>query len=570
MHFSLVRISTPDMPDTHGFDDVLLPLKYAFAHLGYEVEIRVNSFNPHSRNICLGANYDPEQKWIKLPPQTIVMNLEQLEAEGYPWLKDGQYFDLLARHETWDFSRRNLDYLRGKGIEGRFLPIGYVPEMTRLEPCPAPVHDVLFYGSMTPRRRYILDELEKRGLKVNRLAKAYGQKRDQAIFSAKVFLNIHHSLPASLEIVRLGYVLANKRAVVSELAPDTYHYPELAGACAFREYEQLVEAVAELAADESECRKQAERGFEAFSGLRLDQALEELVGRRVRPLSESGSSWLEPRPNHLRAGSGLSFLNQALNVDSRRFMRPDLALDLSSALPEGRVFQTERFGDIEMSPGSFDLISCPELLATTNNPDQLMTNFLELLKPGGRLILTAPYQGAVWGTQAGRSFTEKSWLRYTRQARLIGWETSAFELESSEWLLSETGRILQAKGLPLEALRLRGGAIEGLRTVLRKRILTPEEITETAYVCRDIFSGPAIDWRVEDEESLVDPVVQAPLPSAFGLRCRLFRLRLNEVRYALNIKFKLARKHGRYEDKLLETRRDIAETRRWLKMYGWI
>ncbi|MDL2227080.1 hypothetical protein LJB86_05445, partial [Deltaproteobacteria bacterium OttesenSCG-928-M10] len=391
MHFSLVRISTPRMPNTRCFDDVMLAMRFALLRLGYETEIRADSFNPSARNICFGANTDSGQKWHQYPAGAVIMNLEQLEAAGYPWLKDDRYLDLLGRSETWDFSRRNVEYLAGRHIQAAFLPMGYVPEMTRLAPCPEPAGDVLFYGAVTQRRRWVLEELESMGLKVNRLTFAYGQKRDQAIYSSKIILNIHHSLPASLEVVRLGYVLANSRAVVSELAPDTYYYPELAGSCVFRPYDQLVRAVTDLLGDEKRLREQAARGFKIFSNLSLEKSLEELVGRRAVYGAGVDFPLPEPRPDHLRLGSGLDFLNSALNVDADSRMKPDIVLDLAAPEKPALRHLTDRFGEIALEPGSFQLISLPGLLARTPDPDLLLTRCLELLAEGGRLIVTAPY-----------------------------------------------------------------------------------------------------------------------------------------------------------------------------------
>ena len=150
MHFTLVRLTTPNMPDTRVFDDVLLPLKYAFERLGYQAETRVNSFNPKSRNICLGANYDPEQKWHKLPDGAIIFNLEQLEASGYPWQKTGGYLDLLKKFEVWDFSLKNIDFLISRNIKAAFLPLGYVPEMSRLTQVPARRQMFCFTARLPP------------------------------------------------------------------------------------------------------------------------------------------------------------------------------------------------------------------------------------------------------------------------------------------------------------------------------------------------------------------------------------------------------------------------------------
>jgi len=565
MHFSLVRISTPHMPNTRAFDDVLLPMLFALRRLGYEAEIRLNSFNPQSRNICLGANYDPEQKWLKIPPDSIILNLEQLEASGYPWLKDDKYFNLLAAHECWDFSRRNLDFLTGKGIEARFLPLGYVPEMTRLKPCPAPLSDVLFYGAMTPRRRQVLDELRAAGLTVDCLTKAYGRARDQAIYATRLFLNIHHSLPASLEVVRLGYILANSRPVVSELAPGAYHYPELAEACAFAEYERLVPTITELLADEPRRQALARRGFEAFSSLSLEESLADLVGRRAG----AGKAPSPARPKHLRVEAGADFLDEALNVDSRACFQPDIVLDFSRPLPSSRLYPTERFGPVGLEPGSFDCLSVPGLLNMVENPDQLMKSFLDLLEPGGRLLLTLPYD--LSGAPAvRRSFNENSWHRYGLQAVALGWTEAVFQLESLEYNLSDYGRVLQAKGWSREKLSRAPRAVDSLRVVLVKKVLSPKDLEEALASTRAFYNVPARAWDLESltrSEADIDRPVQEKLPSALGLLSKLAALRLKRWRYILQIRHKVPGRHGRYQEKLAAVEAEIRRLKDLLKMY---
>ena len=50
---------------------------------------------------------------------------------------------------------------------------------------------------------------------------AYGGKRDALIARAKVVLNIHYYAAQVFEIVRVSYLLANSKAVVTEIGPDT-------------------------------------------------------------------------------------------------------------------------------------------------------------------------------------------------------------------------------------------------------------------------------------------------------------------------------------------------------------
>ena len=44
-------------------------------------------------------------------------------------------------------------------IEGKLFNIGYQKELNRIKPSTGKDIDVLFYGSINPRRKYIIDKL---------------------------------------------------------------------------------------------------------------------------------------------------------------------------------------------------------------------------------------------------------------------------------------------------------------------------------------------------------------------------------------------------------------------------
>ena len=41
----------------------------------------------------------------------------------------------------------------------RYVPLGFVPELARIDKAPVEDIDILFYGSYNPRRVAVLDEL---------------------------------------------------------------------------------------------------------------------------------------------------------------------------------------------------------------------------------------------------------------------------------------------------------------------------------------------------------------------------------------------------------------------------
>ena len=173
------------------------------------------------------------------------------------------YLSLLRRFAVLDYSAANTQALHDAGIaHAKHLPIGYVPRLTRIAPALEPDIDVLFYGSLNARRTAILDALKARGLNVVHLFGTYGAARDAMIARAKIVLNMHFYDAAIFEIVRVSYLLANAKCVVSEGAPDD---PDAApfkdGLCLCR-YDDIVARCASLVADAARREALARRGFD--------------------------------------------------------------------------------------------------------------------------------------------------------------------------------------------------------------------------------------------------------------------------------------------------------------------
>ena len=136
-----------------------------------------------------------------------------------------QYRRLLEAHQVWSY------YPDGPG---KYVPIGYMPQMTRIPKPAVQDIDVLFYGSMNYRRANILRKLEARGLNVRTLPLGtYGAERDGWIARSKVVLSVHYYTPAVMESVRLSYLWANRKCVVTESTENTagFHYDDLVDAC---------------------------------------------------------------------------------------------------------------------------------------------------------------------------------------------------------------------------------------------------------------------------------------------------------------------------------------------------
>ncbi len=271
MRFAVAVVLPPDHHDISGgaFNEVAEALHHGLVALGHDSVVTNRLDLDDRRTIVLGGNL-LVQYALRPPKNPIFYNLEQL-GDDLPWMTMPEFVDLFRRYPHWDYSQANVEYLAAMGLpRPAYVPIGYVPELTRIAPVPEDI-DVLFYGALNGRRYAVLRELHERGLRVKWLTGAYGASRDAWIARSKIVLNLHYWEAKIFAIVRVSYLLANKRAVVSEHSADPSLERDLASGIAFADYDELVDRCVELVGDERARRELAERGYEAFAA--RDQAV---------------------------------------------------------------------------------------------------------------------------------------------------------------------------------------------------------------------------------------------------------------------------------------------------------
>src|ERR1700756_3134466 len=264
MRFAVAVVAPPSNPTIGGaFREVAEALHHALVALGHDSVLTNRLDLDERRTIVLGGNL-LVQYGLEPPKNPIFYNLEQL-GDDLPWMTMPEFIDLFRRYPTWDYSQANIERLAALGLpRPTYVPIGYVPELTRIAPAPEDI-DVLFYGALNGRRYAVLRDLHDRGLRVKWLSYVYGASRDAWIARSKIVLNIHYWEAKIFEITRVSYLLANRRAVVSERGADPTVERDLKPGIAFADYDELVDRCVELLGDDRARRKLAERGYEAFS-----------------------------------------------------------------------------------------------------------------------------------------------------------------------------------------------------------------------------------------------------------------------------------------------------------------
>ncbi|PSR34352.1 MAG: hypothetical protein C7B46_05385 [Sulfobacillus benefaciens] len=255
--FNITIIRPPGYVHSDAFREVAETVRFGLSNLGYAVELSENQITETPRTIVFGAHLLDRGVVGQLPPATILYNLEQIDPKS-EWLQ-GSLLELIRRHITWDYSPQNIARLTSAGWGHRLIhvPIGYVPQMTRIVSTPVQDVDVLFYGSVNARRQAVLDALRASGLRVATAFGVYGRERDQLIARAKIVLNIHYYEAAVPETVRLSYLFANQKAVVSETGPME-DLGILAHAAVYVPYGQLTRTCIALVTQDA-LRKQLEQ-----------------------------------------------------------------------------------------------------------------------------------------------------------------------------------------------------------------------------------------------------------------------------------------------------------------------
>lgn len=258
---TVCRVVPPGYEHHRAFDEIVETLFHGVSALGHPVKVVDNEFGADGLTIVVGAHLLNSEVADALTPATVVYNFEQIDVQT-GWTEPHRLRGL-RRAIVWDYSARNLEYIRAFTGNTRLVhvPVGYVPHLTRIDSAALQDIDVLFYGSLNDRRRHVIDAIARRGLNVQTTFGTYGAARDGLIARAKVVLNLHYYLARVFEIVRVSYLLANRKAVVAECGLDTEIDDDLRDGVRLAAYDDLPGACEELVADAALRRRYEEAGF---------------------------------------------------------------------------------------------------------------------------------------------------------------------------------------------------------------------------------------------------------------------------------------------------------------------
>ncbi len=276
MKFHLAHIvPSKTMHGLNGYREVIDTVQWGLQELGHTATCGLNALAPDATNIVFGAQVMEMPVLSTLPPQTIVYNFEQARGARKEEVKP-QMLEIARRFRIWDYSSANVQAWTGWGAKDvRVVPVGYAPVLQRIDKPAEQDIDVLIYGMPAPNRMGAFHFLSYSGLTAVFVCGLYGKARDDLIARSKMVLNINvYDTAKIFEVVRVSYLLANRKCVVADVDADTQIDADMRSAIRIADPAQLVPVCQALAANASARASLEEAGFAAIAKRDIRQILQ--------------------------------------------------------------------------------------------------------------------------------------------------------------------------------------------------------------------------------------------------------------------------------------------------------
>jgi len=453
-----------------GFLDQARYFRQQFRRLGAEVSLAKNRLREDAVNFVFGAHLGFPAEWQRRHA-CVMVNLEQLGRGGADL--DPAYLELLRRSAVVDYDRGNVASYAQDPLDVPVVPFGYAAYLDPAEPVPLeqrPI-DLLFFGSMNPRRQRFIERIERQGFSVATFdSPLYGPERDQFIAQAKAVVNCHYYEANRFEQARAFHTLSLGTPMISERTAATQPAPAFEDSVLWLDdsqldtwfarhfntpafFDQARQALANFRQPDA-----AHDPLEAYADLLAFATGFGQAFARTR----SSEPW---RPRALNLGSGKDYKPNWVNIDILDRAEPDLVLDLGQAVSLPLEAPTRLGGRVRLEAGQLDLVYANNVLEHVPDLPMLMGNALALLKEGGEFHIEVPYEKALTAWQDPthlRALNENSWVYYTDWFWYLGWYEHRFEIAQFQWL-----------DLQLQPCAKERAAF--MRTALRKVVTSPRE-----------------------------------------------------------------------------------------------
>jgi SAM-dependent methyltransferase len=475
-----------------GFIDPARYFRHQFRRFGARVSMAKNRLRHDAVNFVFGAHLGFDAT-LRERHACVFVNLEQLGAGGAT--VSPAYLNLLATSAVADYDANNVAAYAKDVDAVPVVPILHAPYLASSSAMPLaerPI-ELLFIGSMNPRRRALIDRIEAQGVQVTMFDSAlYGAERDHFITQAKAVLNVHFYESSRFEQVRVSHCLSLGTPVISERGAACRPHPAFEDSVSWFDERSLPQCFAEF-----KTTGFAERSLTALERFRDADPVEaygDLLAfaagfGRAHHERRPHDSW---RPKRIHIGSGKDYKPGWLNIDVLARAEPDLLLDLSLPLALPLLADSLSAGPVELAEGQADVIVANNVLEHVSDLPRLMTHALQLLRVGGQLVIEVPYEHAPTAWQDPthvRAMNENSWIYYCDWFWYLGWLEHRFTVRVSDYL------DLELRVAPRERAAF-------MRVTLEKVVTTPRErmVAHTMSASLDVPADtldPACLYRMQ-------------------------------------------------------------------------
>lgn len=472
-----------------GLLDPARYLRFQLRRFGVQVTMAKNRLRHDAVNFVFGAHlgFDPS---LRRRYSCIFVNLEQLGEGGAAVTPE--YLALLQSSAVIDYDPHNVPAYAADPADVPIAPVWHAPYLGQdgLLPLEQRPIDLLFFGSMNPRREALLARIEATGRQVMTFdSPLYGAERDAFIQQAKAVINLHFYPSARFEQVRVAHCLSLGTPVISErsLSMAATHQPF--DQSVFRLEADALEPFFAEQFGTPAFFEQARAGLQAFRTADPVEYYADVMAfatgfRRTHRDCVPRTAW---RPTRIHLGSGKAYRPGWLNLDVLPRAEPDLLLDLSRPQQWPLRAESVHAGPLELHPGQVERIVACNVLEHVVDLPQLMTHCLELLCLDGELEIEVPYEHArtAWQDPTHlRAMNENSWLYYTDWFWYLGWYEHRFAIASSSYL-----------DMQLHPCTRENAAF--MRLTLKKVLTTPRERMDAQTMDAALHAPedmPAAEW----------------------------------------------------------------------------
>jgi SAM-dependent methyltransferase len=399
--------------------------RYQFERLGATVTLGKNRLHNDAMNFVFGAHLGFDQALLR-KYDCFFVNLEQIGEGGANLPAD--YLKLISMAPAVDYDLRNARAYSNYPNDVPLVSFQYAPylEASSIALEERPI-DLLFFGSVNPRRQQWISRIEACGLNVSTFDGAlYGPERDHFIAQSKAVLNCHFYDSSRFEQARAFTCLSLGTPLISEIGAATQVPAAFAESVSWVKDAELERFFTESFATPAWFAASRAR-LEAFRHTDPIEAYADLLAFAVGYRKGRGRDSMPVQRsivNRVHIGSGKDYKPGWLNLDVLESALPDVVLDLAKPLSFPHDIDSIQVGSMRLAAGEVETIYANNVLEHVPDLPMLMRNCLDLLKVGGEFVIEVPHERArtAWQDPTHvRAMNDNSWLYYTDWFWYLGW-----------------------------------------------------------------------------------------------------------------------------------------------------